>query len=326
MPTFDSGRCFLTVLLPIKAMEVVNRDGICCSPVHMVRHELAVLPTARQSPITMKSNKNSPFTRNPNTHFARFVVIEDVVFNGRMPTNAIRDQKDRTIGRPVDYLPCPYLLFTADFDAPNGSQQELRAWLQSVWTDMRGDLEPILKHCHGYAGSAGTADSFADYIIGHQIETTMPFNDYWPGIPPLKSISVPLLIAAAIATALGTGAALYRLASYVGWPRFLWPWLYCAEVVAIVLLAIAGGAYVAYRWVMWHGGKPFPMAPHSDLPTVLKSLYLQRQTIQFAIDMQGKDEQTLYEAFGAFLKEHRIHDTSAKTQKPGVISNEDAMP
>ena len=292
----------------------------------MVRHELAVLPTARQSPITMKSDKNSPFTRNARTHFARFVVIDDVTFNGRMPTNAIFDQSDRTVGRPVDHLPCPYLLFTADFDARNGSQQELRAWLLSVWTDMRGDLEPIFKHCYGYEATVTTADGFADYIIRHQIDTTMPFNDYWPGIPPLKSISVPLLAAAGLVTGLGVGTALYALAAQVGWPQFLWPWLYCAEVIAIVLLAIAAGVYVAYRWVMWHGSKPFPMAPHSDLPTVLKSLYLQRQTIRFAIDMQGKNDQTLYEAFGAFLAEHEIDNTGVKTQSPGVISIEGAKP
>jgi len=31
--------------------------------------------------------------------------------------------------------------------------------------------------------------SFADFIIGCQLETTMPFNDYWPGVPPLTAIS-----------------------------------------------------------------------------------------------------------------------------------------
>jgi hypothetical protein len=319
MPTFDGGHCFLTALLPIKTMEVVDNNGMCSSPIHMVRDALAVLPTARQSPDTELLPKISPFVLNPQTHFARFVVIEDVVFNGRTPTNAILDQSDRTNGRPIDQLPCPYLLFTADFDAPKGTHEELRAWLRAVWSTMRADLEPVFTHCHGYATRSGTADGFADYIIGCQIETTMPFNDYWPAPPPLAAMSAPLLIAAGVATALAVGAALWTLAAHVGWATWLWPWLYCIEVLAVLLVAIAAGGYVAYRWVMWHGGKPFPMAPNSDLPSVLKALYLQRQIINFAIAMQGQDAETLYRRFGAFLEEHRPHDTNDKTQKPGII-------
>jgi hypothetical protein len=319
MPTFDSGRCFLTALLPIKTMEIVDNDGMCCSPVHMVRDALAVLPTARQSPVTACLPKVSPFARNPHTHFARFVVIDDVVFNGRMPTNAILDRSERTVGRPIDQLPCPYLLFAADFDAPNGTDKELREWLRSIWTEMRADLEPVFSHCHGYKAKAGTADGFADYVVECQVETTMPFNDYWPGAPPLTAMSIPLLIAAGVATALAVGGGLWALAARVGWAQWLWPWLYCAEVLGIVLVALVAGVYVAYRWVMRHGAKPFPMAPNSDLPSVLKSLYLQRQITRFAIDMQGKDDQSLYTAFGGFLQEHRPHDTKAKTQERGVI-------
>jgi hypothetical protein len=313
MPTFDSGRCFLTALLPIKTLEIVNNDGMLSSPIHMVRDALAVLPTARQSRVTASSPEPSPFARNPRTHFARFVVIEDVVFNGRMPTDAILDQSERTIGRPIDQLPGPYLLFTADFDAPNGTDDELRTWLHSVWTDMRDDLDPVFKHCHGYAAKASSAEGFAEYIIGCQVETTMPFNDYWPDDPPLTSLAVPLLIAAGVST-------LAVIA--VGWA--LWPRL--AEIIGIVFIAIAVGVYAVYRWVMWHGAKPFPMAPNSDLPSVLKSLYLQRHLTRFAIDMQGKDAQTLYQAFGEFLKEHEPYDTApydkakkTKTQEPGVI-------
>jgi hypothetical protein len=321
MPTFDSGRCFLTALLPIKTTEIVDNNGMSSSPIHMVRDALAVLPTARQSQVTASLPKVSPFMHNTQTHFARFVVIEDVVFNGRMPADAILDQSDRTVGRKIDQLPCPYLLFTADFDAPNGTVEELRTWLRSVWSDMRIDLAAVFTNCHGYASD--TADAFADYIIGCQIESTMPFNDYWPGAPPLTSMSVPLLTASGIVTALAVGAALWALATRIGWVQWLWPWLYCAEVLGIVLTALAAGVYVAYRWVMGHGAKPFPMAPNSDLPSVLKALYLQRQLISFAIEMQGKDEQTLYRSFGNFLQEHRPHDTKIKTQEPGVIPAED---
>ena len=36
----------------------------------------------------------------------------------------------------------------------------------------------IFGHCVGFEGVA-TADDFHDYITRCQVETTMPFNDYW---------------------------------------------------------------------------------------------------------------------------------------------------
>jgi hypothetical protein len=135
-----------------------------------------------------------------------------------------------------------------------------------------------------------------------------------------------MLIVAGVGTALAVGAALWAVAANVGWARWLWPWLYCIEILGILLVAMAAGGYVAYRWVMRHGGKPFPMAPNSDLPSILKALYIQRRVIGFAIAMQGKDEQTLYRSFGTFLEEHRPKDTSLKTQQPGIIPVWDAKP
>jgi hypothetical protein len=319
MPTFDGGHCYLTTLLPIKTAAVFDHDGMRSSPVHMVRDALAVLPTARQSQVTMELPKISPFARNPHTHFARFVVIEDVTFNGRMPINAILDQSDRTIGRPIDQMPCPYLLFTADIDAPKGTTDELRSWLRDVWTDMREDLEPVFSHCHGYQAKSGGADGFADYIIGGQVETTMPFNDYWPSSPPLTSMSFALLGAAFLAVALVVGIGLWALADHFGWAA--WPWLSFLEGIAIFVAAIVCGGYLAYRLVMRHGGRPFPMAPNSDLPSVLKALYLQGHLIDFAIKMQGKDDATLHREFGTFLQLHQLNDTQTETttQAPGII-------
>ena len=36
------------------------------------------------------------------------------------------------------------------------------------------------------------AQSFADYIIQRQIDTTMPFNDYWPDGLPVGSATLPV--------------------------------------------------------------------------------------------------------------------------------------
>ena len=90
MPNFDGGHYFLTALIPIKSAEYVEQGGRKNSPVHMVRDALAVLPKARQSPVTEQTAFNSPFARNTRTHFARLVVIDDVINNGRNPVNALK--------------------------------------------------------------------------------------------------------------------------------------------------------------------------------------------------------------------------------------------
>lgn len=323
MPTFDSGRCFLTALLPIKTSEVVDQDGLRSSPVHMVRDALAILPTARQSPVTESLPVTAPFAKCTKTHFARFAIIDDVIFNGRLPSNAIIDRlrdMDRTIPLASDELPGPYLLMVVDFDAPQGSEAELRAYLKDMWTQMGPELAPVFRHCFGYDQKAVHADGFADFIIGCQLETTMPFNDYWPGVPPLTPISKPLLIGNFLVPALVVGAGLYWALGAMGLiaGRHT-PWLYCAEILLIALLGIGVGLCVVYRMVMARGEQPFPMAPNSDLPSVLKGLYLQRELIAFAIANQGKPATELTQAFGAFLQKNQVGNVDNPTQQPGTI-------
>jgi len=321
MPTFDGGHCFLTALLPIKTSEVVDQDGLRSSPVHMVRDALAILPTARQSPVTESLPVTAPFAKCTKTHFARFAIIDDVIFNGRLASNAIIDslkELDRTIPNPTDELPGPYLLMAVDFDA--GTDAELRAYLKDMWTRMGPELAPVFRHCFGYDQMAVNAEGFADYIISCQLETTMPFNDYWPSFPPLTAISKPLLIFNFLIPALVVGGGLYWVLSAMGLIAHRHtPWLYCAEILLIALLGIAVGLCVVYRMVMARGEQPLPMAPNSDLRSVLKALYLQRELIAFAIAMQGKSPADLTQAFGAFLQKNRVADTDNPTQKPGTI-------
>ena len=57
---------------------------------------------------------------------------------------------------------------------------------------------------------------------------------------------------------------------------------------------------------MTAGAKPFPAAPDSDLPTVLKALHLQRTFTRFAIDNQllaadPASAQELHAAFRDFV-------------------------
>jgi hypothetical protein len=211
-------------------------------------------------------------------------------------------------------LPCPYLLLVVDFDAPGGTAAELRAYLRDVWTNMRADLEPVFKHCHGYAQKAVSADGFADYVIDCQLETTMPFNDYWPASPPLAALSKWLLGFASLAAALAVGAGLWVLLGAAAHGA-----LHIALIVAVAVLAIAAGLCVAYRIVMARGARAFPMAPNSDLRSVLKALYLQRELIAFSLKMQGRANQEIFDAFGAFLARVNVDDPDNPSQSPGTI-------
>ena len=150
MPNFDGGHYFLTVLAPIRTDVLVPAGGVTCSPVSAVFHALATLPTALQSPVTQAIGINSPFSRNRRTHFARFAVLTDVVFNGRIGADSIHvaiSGTNSTVAQPVDELNCPYLMFTADFDARSGEESELRSYLDELWRTMETELRDIFDAC-----------------------------------------------------------------------------------------------------------------------------------------------------------------------------------
>ncbi len=130
MPTFDGGHYFLTVLVPVKT-DPIPDGSASTSPVHALRKKLAMLPTAAQTPACLGSQ--SPFARNTRNHFARFVVIDDVAYNGRQTENSIcrailnlvrRKKNDLVVAQPQDHLTCPFLLFAAEFDAASGAAAE----------------------------------------------------------------------------------------------------------------------------------------------------------------------------------------------------------
>ncbi|WP_431282052.1 hypothetical protein ACQW02_22015 [Humitalea sp. 24SJ18S-53] len=313
MPNFDGGHYFLTTLIPVRTDLVADprSTAMIISHVHALRQVLIALPTALQTPATERIGQNSPFARNRATHFARFTVMDDVAFNGR----GQRDPIKVALAGPephtrdtVDRLPFPYLMFVADFDAADGSPEALATWLRDIWAVMAPELRDILSHCQG---DATDADSFVSLITRCQVETTMPFNDYWPGAPPLSPLPLKQVLAPAGVAALVfvVGLIGMMLAHHHGW-RLL------------MLLGLAGivvGLWYAYREVMTKGALPFPPAPGADLPGVLKALYLQQRFTSFAIDTQGKDDAALHAAFGDFLRDHKPEDTAAPTQPPGVV-------
>jgi len=322
MPTFDGGHCFLTTLIPIDSDDVVDQGGLRSSHVQLVRNALSVLPTAHQSPDTEQAPCNSPFARCTKTHFARIAVLDDVIFNGRMPENSLAvaiKGEDPAVPEPVDSLPGPYLLFTADFDAPGAGQAELREWLGGVWSKMRADLDPVFQHCFQYTAKVTDADSFADYVIAHQLDTTMPFNDYWPGPPPLPTVTKSQIVGIGAGVTLVTAGLLYWILSLLHWAAPLWSLVFFAQILLLFVIGLVPALYALYRFITNRGLKPFPVAPNSDLLSVLKGLYLQRQLIPLVASLQGASQQELFDKMGAFLDAVKPDNLSRPTQEPGTI-------
>ncbi|MDQ2759730.1 MAG: hypothetical protein M3Y17_04630 [Actinomycetota bacterium] len=98
----------------------------------------------------------SPLASVPGTHFARWVVIGDVVYEGK--------------GKR-DHLQLARLLFTSNFDG------SLDAYLESLRIGLAGAVDAIWGHCAGYPGGEDSA-AFAAYIRAHQIESSLFFSAY----------------------------------------------------------------------------------------------------------------------------------------------------
>jgi hypothetical protein len=308
MPNIDGGHYFFTALIPIDNRGIVEHAGLKSSPVHMVRDALEALPTALQSPASEKIGIQSPFARSLRTHFARLFVLDAPNYNGRDPQDSIItalpiSKTDLLKAQPVDGLATPYLVFVSDFD-PQGV--EPHSWLEELWTLARPELCSVFEYCYGF-DPAFDAGAFARYVVQGQVETTMPFNDYWTVPPPLPSLTLGML---AVPLALGFIAGLL-LGWRAGWPW--WGWL----LAALALTAL--GVYVSYLWVMARGARPFPAAPHASLRNVLKALYLQQAFARFAADNQGAAPAQLRAAFDQFVADARLDDLDDRTQPPGVV-------
>lgn len=312
MPNFDGGHYFLTVLAPIKADPVITDDNQRRSRPDVLREFLACLPTAEQIEGSDPSRPKSPFARNNKTHLARFVVINDVVYNGRKPSDAILGRLgaggNPIIPEEVDRLNRQYLLFAADLDTAGGDDKDLDAYLATLWNSMEKELRAIFGHCERFDEDVKDAGSFAAYIRKCQLVTTMPFNDYWAN--GLKAKNPPY------ASSLGTAlVSVLALAVVIGIVLHLIAGSWLLSIIGGIVLA----AVLAYAFVMYKGGKPFPMAPDSDLRSVLKALYLKQHFTDFAIANQGASDADLHKNFATFLQDRKPKDLDSPTQDPGVI-------
>lgn len=99
----------------------------------------------------------SPLASVPGTHFARWVVIGDVVYEGG------RQRRD--------HLRFGRLLFSSNFDGP------VEPYLKSLCTGLGEAADAIWGHCAGYAGSTDVG-AFVKYMRAHQIESSLFFSAY----------------------------------------------------------------------------------------------------------------------------------------------------
>jgi hypothetical protein len=322
MPTFDGGHYFLTAVIPIRTAPVEDALAVT-SPVHALRKRLSLMPTGAETPA--RGGGESPFARNKRNHFARFVIVDDVAYTGRTARNTLwtRVRGDNlVVAQPQDHLKCPFLIFVVDFDAKSGAHAERDSYLVELWNTMGQELREIFIFCEGFKSKVTDAASFAAYIASCQLETTMSFNDYYVDTPNLPAWPQKIFLRAGIASLLVSGLGLLGL-----FMPFLPSWLPHPFVLVIVgAVALVAVVLAAYASIMAAGGKPFPSAPDSDLPSVLKALHLQRMFTRFAIDSQmqaaGTDAasaQKLYDDFAAFVAANKPNDVGAPTQAPGVI-------
>lgn len=313
MPTYDGGHYFLTALLPVRT-DLIPDGHAFVSPLQALRKQLAILPA---------SGGQSPFARNSRNHLVRFTIIDDVAYNGREPAHVLLMRLMRinpAIAQPQDHLSCPFLYFAAEFDAASGAGSERDSYLTALWDTMPNELRNIFTYCHGFDASVRDAASFAAYIARGELETTFSFNDYYVGeteknLPVWPVDPYGYLIPAIV------GGVFITLGFFTAW--FL-----SGRAGFVLILAGAGTLgfvlWRAYQSIMAAGAKPFPAAPDSNLPTILKALHLQKAFTQFVIDtqllaVQENSADELHAAFGTFLARNRPDSLDYPTQPPGVV-------
>lgn len=310
MPSLDGGHYFLTMLAPVRTGNMVDPvTGAVRSHRHLLRQALALLPAGCQTAASQPDAPPSPFARNTLNHLARFVVIDGPAYNGRESGDTLvglARSTDPLVAQPVDVLTTPFLLFAADVDAQNlDGPTALRRYTDTLWATMRPELDATFGHCLGF-DSVTDAAGFNAYVVRCQIETTMPFNDYWAD--GLVAPAAPLGAVAAVA------AVVFAAAAYAAVTRG-WPGVALAAGLVALLL------YGAWRFIIGWGARPFPTAPNSDLPSVLKALFLQQAFTGFAGKAQGLDDATLHARFGTFLAA-----TNPAAASPALIPGTIAAP
>ena len=137
----EAGRAYgLTTLCPIK---VGTTDGE--SWTSLTRKLLQDLP----------SHAASPMAKVPNTYLSRFLVLDDVAYQGKPAL--------------LEGLKSQYLVFVADLHG------ERDAYIKGMWTHAEPFIRDAWKYCVDF-DSVNSPQSFAAYIKRCQVTTTLYFN------------------------------------------------------------------------------------------------------------------------------------------------------
>jgi hypothetical protein len=99
----------------------------------------------------------SPLARVHGTHFARWVLLDQVVYQGPPQRR--------------DTWKAPRLLFTSNFDGP------LEAYLEALRTGLGADGDAIFGHCSGYPGRAD-AQAWAAWLRARTVTSSLFFAAY----------------------------------------------------------------------------------------------------------------------------------------------------
>ena len=114
-------------------------------------------PALAQYLNTLPDGSASPLVKVHGTHFARWVLIGDVTYQGP--------------GQRPDHLRAGRLLFTSNFDG------SLMPYLEELRTGLGEVADQIWTHCGGYPGR-DDAGAFAAYLRAHQLENSLFFAAY----------------------------------------------------------------------------------------------------------------------------------------------------
>jgi hypothetical protein len=275
----------------------------------------------------------SPFTGSLRTHLLRFAILDDAIFNGRPPSDTLLSQAGLrpkpTDPDPADLLPCAYLMFTADFDAVMTPGEKLKDsltpaeqdrvrddWAREIWGLAEQELREIFRNCQEFDNEKiRNGDDFARYLARCQVETFMPFNDYYIDPPKVKLLPVK-----AIAAAIGA-PLIAAILAFLAWVTGAETWMGYppGQAALVALLLTVAAVYGGYRFAMAHGQKPWPAAEFGDLPSVLKGLYIQQKFAGFVTRSYDMTPAELRASFGGFVAEHAPEQVLDKTQPPGVV-------
>jgi len=310
------------------------------SSLQYLREILTGLPTSNDFPDNISDavkQWKAPASRNGRTHFMRWVVINDLNYNGRPRQSALKEWIDSLLGHELtdaqqqDRLSRPMLLFNVIFDTKDGSDKSVDNYLQGLWRCMKPELKHILPCLAGFEPD-NACSSFVSLIKRHQIQPAFSWQDYqWQEDSPTKGrLGTAVLSSAAVAVIIVL-VAMHWATGQRGWTETL--------ISATIVIT-------SWQWLKQHVQSlinmpyPAPASPFSkeeqveslQLNHIRKAIFLRDQMVAFLANLQSvspeKYSERLYAEFGEFIESYKPFDTndedlmqpagqSRRSKKPG---------